>query len=68
MKCEPQLSEQQVVEILMKNIHGPIAFFLKGFTIHTFDKLLNKAASLATEETHIRAFRDQSHTDSRKPQ
>ncbi|PKU82262.1 hypothetical protein MA16_Dca017484 [Dendrobium catenatum] len=46
MKCEPQLQEQHAIEILLKNIHGPVAFLLKGFTIKTFEKLLNKASSL----------------------
>ncbi|KAL0923901.1 hypothetical protein M5K25_004688 [Dendrobium thyrsiflorum] len=46
MKCEPQLQEQHAVEILLKNVHGPVAFLLKGFTIKTFEKLLNKASNL----------------------
>ncbi|KAL0910749.1 hypothetical protein M5K25_018832 [Dendrobium thyrsiflorum] len=49
MKCEPQLQEQHAVEILLKNIHGPVAFLLKGFTIKTFEKLLNKASNLQEE-------------------
>ncbi|NAV33006.1 hypothetical protein EE071_28375 [Klebsiella pneumoniae] len=58
MKCEPQLQEQHAVEILLKNIHGPVAFLLKGFTIKTFEKLLIKASNLQGESSHIQAFQD----------
>ncbi|PKU64668.1 hypothetical protein MA16_Dca014522 [Dendrobium catenatum] len=54
MKCEPQLQEQHAVKILLKNIHGPIAFLLKGFTIKTFEKLLNKASNLQEEAPRLR--------------
>lgn len=53
MKCEPQLQEQHAVGILLKNIHGPVAFLLKGFTIKTFAKLLSKASSLQEEAHHL---------------
>lgn len=52
----------------MKNIHGSIAFLLKGFTIRTFDKLLNKATSLDTKESHMKAFRDRSQIDLKQSQ
>ncbi|KAL0926396.1 hypothetical protein M5K25_002623 [Dendrobium thyrsiflorum] len=46
LQCEPQLQEQHAVEILLKNIDGPIAPYLKGFSIKTFQKLLTKVTSL----------------------
>ncbi|KAL0918561.1 hypothetical protein M5K25_010575 [Dendrobium thyrsiflorum] len=46
LQCEPQLQEQHAVEILLKNIEGPIAPYLKGFNIKTFQKLLIKVTSL----------------------
>ncbi|KAI0516262.1 hypothetical protein KFK09_008934 [Dendrobium nobile] len=46
LQCEPQLQEQHAVEILLKNIDGPIAPYLKGFSIRTFQKLLTKVTSL----------------------
>ena len=46
LQCEPQLQEQHAVEILLKNIDGPIAPFLKGFNIRTFQKLMSKVVSL----------------------
>ncbi|KAL0908377.1 hypothetical protein M5K25_022868 [Dendrobium thyrsiflorum] len=46
LQCEPQLQEQHAVEILLKNIDGPIAPYLKGFSIRTFQKLLTKVVSL----------------------
>ncbi|KAL0920069.1 hypothetical protein M5K25_009177 [Dendrobium thyrsiflorum] len=46
LQCEPQLQEQHAVEILLKNIDGPIAPYLKGFNIRTFQKLLTKVVSL----------------------
>ncbi|XP_028557328.1 uncharacterized protein LOC114581406 [Dendrobium catenatum] len=60
MKCEPQLQEQHAVEILLKNIHSPIAFLLKGFTIKTFEKLLNKASNLQEEAHKMPFLREQS--------
>ncbi|XP_028556574.1 uncharacterized protein LOC110106707 [Dendrobium catenatum] len=60
MKCEPQLQEQHAVKILLKNIHGPIAFLLKGFTIKTFEKLLNKASNLQEEAPRMPFLREQS--------
>ncbi|KAL0927582.1 hypothetical protein M5K25_001766 [Dendrobium thyrsiflorum] len=39
-------SEQHAVEILLKNIDGPIAHYLKGFNIKTFQKLLTKVTIL----------------------
>ncbi|XP_020592712.1 uncharacterized protein LOC110033161 [Phalaenopsis equestris] len=53
MKCEPQLQEQHAIEILLKSIHGPIAFLLKGFTIKTFENLLSKAGSLQKEAKQL---------------
>ncbi|KAL0918557.1 hypothetical protein M5K25_010571 [Dendrobium thyrsiflorum] len=46
LQCEPQLQEQHAVEILLKNIDGPIAPYLKGFSIKTFQKLLTKVTIL----------------------
>ncbi|PKU61119.1 hypothetical protein MA16_Dca028354 [Dendrobium catenatum] len=66
MKCEPQLQEQHAIEILLKNIHGPVAFLLKGFTIKTFEKLLNKASSLQEEASQLSFLVDQSSSDPKK--
>ncbi|KAI0526823.1 hypothetical protein KFK09_002415 [Dendrobium nobile] len=66
MKCEPQLQEQHAIEILLKNIHGLVAFLLKGFTIKTFEKLLNKASSLQEEASQLSFLVDQSYSDPKK--
>ncbi|KAL0927523.1 hypothetical protein M5K25_001698 [Dendrobium thyrsiflorum] len=60
MKCAPQLQEQHAVEIFLKNIHGPIAFLLKGFTIKIFEKLLNKANNLQEEASQTPFLKDSS--------
>lgn len=46
MKCEPQLQEEHAVDILLKNIKGPIAPYLRGFEITTFQMLLSKVSKL----------------------
>ncbi|XP_020571643.1 uncharacterized protein LOC110018618 [Phalaenopsis equestris] len=56
MKCEPQLQEQHAIEILLKSIHGPVGFLLKGFTIKTFEKLLSKVGNLQEEAKQLRVF------------
>ncbi|XP_020674420.1 uncharacterized protein LOC110093776 [Dendrobium catenatum] len=61
LKYEPQLQEQHVIEILLRNIHGPIALILKGFTIWTFEKLLSKASSLQSEASQLSFLRDNSN-------
>ncbi|PKU60211.1 hypothetical protein MA16_Dca029125 [Dendrobium catenatum] len=66
MKCEPQLQEQHAIEILLKNIHGLVAFLLKGFTNKTFEKLLNKASSLQEEASQLSFLVDQSYSDPKK--
>ncbi|PKU84955.1 hypothetical protein MA16_Dca015171 [Dendrobium catenatum] len=66
MKCEPQLQEQPAIEILLKNIHGPVAFLLKSFTIKTFERLLNKASSLQEEASQLSFLVDQSSSDPKK--
>ncbi|KAI0493920.1 hypothetical protein KFK09_024047 [Dendrobium nobile] len=58
MRCEPQLQEQHAIEILLKNIHGPVAFLLKGFKIKTFEKLLNKASNLQEEASQLPFAKD----------
>ncbi|NAU72114.1 hypothetical protein EE085_29330, partial [Klebsiella pneumoniae] len=63
MKCEPQLQEQHAIGILLKNIHGPIAFLLKGFTIKTFGKLLGKASILQEEASQFSFPREYNSQD-----
>ncbi|XP_020576144.1 uncharacterized protein LOC110021822 [Phalaenopsis equestris] len=58
MKCVPQLQEQDAIKILLKSIHGPVAFLLKGFTIKTFEKLLKKAGSLQNEAIQFDFFEE----------
>lgn len=67
MKCEPQLSEQHAVEILLKNIRGPIAFLLKGFTIKTFEKLLTKASNLQADVPKFHFLREPSSVEPPRP-
>ncbi|PKU59906.1 hypothetical protein MA16_Dca019608 [Dendrobium catenatum] len=66
MRCEPQLQEQHAIEILLKNIHGPVAFLLKGFTIKTFEKLLNKASNLQEEVSQLPFAKDSTSLEMKK--
>lgn len=49
MKYILQLLEQQTIKIILKNIHGPTTFLLKGFTIQTSKKQIKKASILLEE-------------------
>lgn len=43
-----------------ENIHRPITFLLKGFTIKTFEKLLNKASNLQEKAPRMPFLKDSS--------
>ncbi|XP_020685009.1 uncharacterized protein LOC110101440 [Dendrobium catenatum] len=66
MRCEPQLQEKHAIEILLKNIHSPVAFLLKGFTIKTFEKLLNKASNLQEEVSQLPFAKDSTSLEMKK--
>lgn len=50
MKYGPQLHEHHVMEILLKNIRGPISLILKGFIVKKFEKLMSKSSILKQEK------------------
>lgn len=52
------LWEQYAIEIMMKNIHNLVAILLKDFTIHTFQKFINKVESMQRKAKYL-SFGDQ---------
>ncbi|KAL0921731.1 hypothetical protein M5K25_008834 [Dendrobium thyrsiflorum] len=55
LQCEHQLQEHHAIEILLKNIDGPITPYLKGFSIKTFQKLLTKDSILAAVPPKVKS-------------